>query len=1039
MVSGREDMKKAIMEYGGLGIHYHSDAKYYNFDYAAQYCDDYKPQDHAVVIVGWNDDFPKENFETTPPGDGAWLVRNSWGTGHGINGYFWLSYYDTTATGNRVYRAVAADKYDNNYRYDKTVNDAGYLDGAEGGSIEAVNVFEIQNEQELLKAVQFGIQWTNLKYSIQIYKNPVNEKEPDTGEPLLEEPIQGSRSRNGHYTIDLGKTIKLKKGDQIAVSVTFTSDNPSVIPAAQIENYAVSKEGRSMYRINDGEWKQCSEEGVGNFLIRAFTKNVTDSGTEHVHEWDETWSYNDNAHWHECKGDSSCTSEEGRAYEKHQGGTATCSTRAICDICGYEYGQKDAANHTGGKIRRNVVEATTTKVGYTGDLCCAGCNVIFETGEEIPMLDSEGSSSAIKRVPNLDYTFRTLDEESVSSKANGKPKLIVFYGAGCGHCIYTLESFTEKTVDGIDVLAVEVKNSSKDKINALKDRLGVGKENIQFCYDLEFEAALARNEYEKTFNGMTYSSLPVLCYIDENDQITYMTAGEQTLTQIKRNLAIYCNLKTTNLNLKNPSSAVFTTIDGEEISLTAEEQPKVLIFYEGQKTSARTLQSISAEVIPGVDIYALDVISQTEEIARQFAEQYISDSSGIKVCQGQDSILEMIKYTEAAGETGTITYPVICYIDADNQLQQVTIGESNLAEVKLNLISNCGYIEKTEEEIPEQPEEPEVPVDPEEPEIPVDPEILEDPDIQDPEVPEIDEVIRISGTDRYETAYKVADAYKTELGIEKFDAVIIATGLDYADALSGSYLAAVKHAPILLTNGEKTNVETLHNYIEENLNKGSTIYILGGVGAVPANAASIEGYIVKRLGGADRYETNLAILEAAGITETELIVAAGADFADSLSVSAAKRPILLVKPDSELNDAQKAVAGKVKGGKIYVAGGKNAVSEVVAEQLADYAEVERVAGADRYETSVRAAEIFFADADTVILANAKNYPDGLCGGPLAAVLNAPVLLAADDMTIAARNYVAAKDLKVGIVLGGINALSEESVEAVFDLKSAEEI
>lgn len=261
-ISGREEMKKAIMEYGSLGIHYNSDTKYYNFDYAAQYCDEYKAIDHAVVIVGWNDDFPKENFATTPAGDGAWLVRNSWGTGHGINGYFWLSYYDTSATGVRAYRAVAADKYDNNYRYDRTVNDAGYINGVEEGSIEAVNVFEIQNEQEVLKAVQFGIQWNNSKYSIQVYKNPENAKEPDTGEPLLEEPIQGSRNRAGHYTIDLGKNIELKKGDKIAVSVTFTSDNPLVIPAAQIENYTVSKEGRSMYRINGGEWKQCSEQGA---------------------------------------------------------------------------------------------------------------------------------------------------------------------------------------------------------------------------------------------------------------------------------------------------------------------------------------------------------------------------------------------------------------------------------------------------------------------------------------------------------------------------------------------------------------------------------------------------------------------------------------------------------------------------------------------------------------------------------------------------------------------------------------------------------
>ncbi|MBQ8858126.1 MAG: cell wall-binding repeat-containing protein, partial [Lachnospiraceae bacterium] len=178
----------------------------------------------------------------------------------------------------------------------------------------------------------------------------------------------------------------------------------------------------------------------------------------------------------------------------------------------------------------------------------------------------------------------------------------------------------------------------------------------------------------------------------------------------------------------------------------------------------------------------------------------------------------------------------------------------------------------------------------------------------EPEIPEEDEVIRLSGTTRYETGYKVADALKAELGVEKFDAVVVATGKNFADALAGSYLAVQKNAPIILTNGKNDNVAQLHEYIAANVAEGGKVYILGGEAAVPATVESIDGYDVVRLSGKSRYETNLAILNEAGIEGDELIVATGKTFADSLSASAAKLPILLVKPGTALSDEAKAIA-----------------------------------------------------------------------------------------------------------------------------------
>ncbi|MBQ8857191.1 MAG: discoidin domain-containing protein, partial [Lachnospiraceae bacterium] len=145
-------------------------------------------------------------------------------------------------------------------------------------------------------------------------------------------------------------------------------------------------------------------------------------------------------------------------------------------------------------------------------------------------------------------------------------------------------------------------------------------------------------------------------------------------------------------------------------------------------------------------------------------------------------------------------------------------------------------------------------------------------------VPEENKVIRISGTTRYETGYKVADALKEELGVEKFDAVVVATGKNFADALAGSYLAVQKNAPIILTNGKDDNVAALHAYIAENVAAGGKVYILGGDAAVPESVEAIDGYDVVRLSGKSRYETNLASLAEAGIEGTELIVATGKTF-----------------------------------------------------------------------------------------------------------------------------------------------------------------
>ena len=299
------------------------------------------------------------------------------------------------------------------------------------------------------------------------------------------------------------------------------------------------------------------------------------------------------------------------------------------------------------------------------------------------------------------------------------------------------------------------------------------------------------------------------------------------------------------------------------------------------------------------------------------------------------------------------------------------------------------------------------------------------------------EVVRLFGQGRYDTAYAVANELKAVLGVEKFEAAVVATGTNFADALAGSYLAVEKNAPILLTNGKDDNVAQLHAYIKENVAEGGKVYILGGEGAVPAAVDKIDGYKVERLFGNSRYDTNLAILEEAGVTGDSIIVATGKTFADSLSASAAKLPILLVKPDETLNDAQKAVLTGMKN--IYIVGGDGAVSASYEAELKAFGTVTRVYGDSRYDTSVEIAKTFCKDAEKAVVASGKNFPDGLCGGPLAAALNAPLVLTKDGGTAAAAAYVAKEAITGGYVLGGDGALTDATVVEVFALESADEI
>ena len=291
-------------------------------------------------------------------------------------------------------------------------------------------------------------------------------------------------------------------------------------------------------------------------------------------------------------------------------------------------------------------------------------------------------------------------------------------------------------------------------------------------------------------------------------------------------------------------------------------------------------------------------------------------------------------------------------------------------------------------------------------------------------------VSRLAGAHRYETAFLAANQMKVNLDIEKFDAVVVASGTDFADALSGSYLAAVKNAPILLACDVEWVNDLVKDYIRSNLNEGGTVYILGGIGAIPESfGTGLDGFNVKRLAGDHRFATNLLVLQEAGVGDKPLLISTGLTFADSLSASAAKLPILLVYGDKLLPE-QADFLTETGERPLYILGGEGAVSGKMAEVLTAYGTVERVAGNNRFETSVKIAEKFFDSPESAVLAYAWDFPDGLCGGPLATTMNAPLILTMANYEESAKNYVRSTGISRTTILGGEKLIPDTSVDLI---------
>lgn len=294
---------------------------------------------------------------------------------------------------------------------------------------------------------------------------------------------------------------------------------------------------------------------------------------------------------------------------------------------------------------------------------------------------------------------------------------------------------------------------------------------------------------------------------------------------------------------------------------------------------------------------------------------------------------------------------------------------------------------------------------------------------------------RLSGINRYETAIRIAEAYNSGT----VDQIMLASGLNFPDALSGSVLATKRSAPILLVGSTPEESRETLAYIQNHLSKNGSITILGGPGAVDESFIKVfedMGYPeekIVRLWGSSRYATNQAINEELVVAEgTPIVIASGNGFADALSISsiAAAKGYPIILTDSILPAEAEKMILKISPSKVYIAGGEGAVSPAIRLRIQNLTglgdqQITRIGGESRYTTSINIARHFNLTGDSIFFASGENFPDALAGSVLAARENAPILLISPQEWLEAKHYMDGTPALNQVILGGSGVLGED--------------
>ncbi|MBQ9984242.1 MAG: Ig-like domain-containing protein [Lachnospiraceae bacterium] len=293
-------IKQAILDYGGVAAGFWADYNcYLSDDTTSYYCpvsdnSHTHAGGHAITIVGWDDNYSRNHFASgcRPSNNGAWIVKNSYGTYFGENGYMYISYEDASLTEMVTYDVEPVSSVeDNNYQYDGSA--APYSLTIRSDATFA-NVFRAKASgsgcNETLKAVAVNTFTNNIRYKVQIYTGVTSTSKPTKGKLVLTQT--GSLPVAGYNRINLKSPVTLTSGEKYSVVITVSSASGSLSMGVEAYGYnswigfRVDADENVGYIKVGKQWMDCGDaydvyDKMGsaetfNLRIKAYTDTTTE-------------------------------------------------------------------------------------------------------------------------------------------------------------------------------------------------------------------------------------------------------------------------------------------------------------------------------------------------------------------------------------------------------------------------------------------------------------------------------------------------------------------------------------------------------------------------------------------------------------------------------------------------------------------------------------------------------------------------------------------------------------------------------------------
>ncbi len=271
-------IKQAVLLYGGVESSIYMDFEaedgssdsYDRKTFGYCYQGETEPN-HDVVIIGWDDAYPAENFKVPPEGDGAFICQNSWGSQFGDKGIFYVSYYDSNIGGSTTAytRVEEAGYFDGLYQSDL----CGWT-GQIGYNMEEAWFANVYTARETERLAGAGFYTTGPESTYEVYLAP----EFTDGVSLNKRTFltNGYLQYAGYHTIEFPEEISLEKGQRFALIVHITTEDASYPIAVE---YAQDGEYGEFVKLEDGEgyisdrgslWSDTEKDCGSNVCLKAY-------------------------------------------------------------------------------------------------------------------------------------------------------------------------------------------------------------------------------------------------------------------------------------------------------------------------------------------------------------------------------------------------------------------------------------------------------------------------------------------------------------------------------------------------------------------------------------------------------------------------------------------------------------------------------------------------------------------------------------------------------------------------------------------------